>query len=578
MSSASRRCAPFLLFALAIPGTLLAQDAAKQSSPQKPIEVSDEEVASHRIGNLQPVPLHLVGGPSRLRLHGQGFPIPLVVVVAPDGSVLSATPSDEINFDNADSDVPKQWITELKKVIAQAQAEVRSLRYLPFERNGHAVSATFEEDVPCAPPEMLPGPHVSFPDVHNWNSLRMSLERTGCFGPCPSYSIEVHGDGTVLYNGDAFVAVMGQHRGEISQQALLNMLDAFRAADYFSLHGKYRSAVTDNPTYTTSIQFDGHSKKVIDYVGRDVGMPAAVTKLEDTIDELADSARWTLGDAATVQSLQEEHWDFTSPDAADTLARVAMYGSADAVRDLIAAGVPLNGHDVMGVSPIARAGFRGDLTMLRSILQAESETGPASLSSALSAAAAAGNFDAVKFLLQGGANPDAHPSQGDPPVVAAASSGIPAVLEEILIHHPDISARGHQGRTALLATLDANAWEDNGKPQIDRFEVVHLLLAAGAKVDARDDKGNTPLIDNAFDPRIAHVLLQHGADINATNNEAWTPLFSASSPELVRFLLLHGANLNVRDKDGETPLEAARHYGNQEIIALLEAAEAGKIK
>lgn len=288
MSSPSRRCLGLLLLALAIPLTLFAQDAANKPSPQKPVEVSDEEVTSHRIGNLQPIPLHLEGGPSSLR--GQGFPIPLVVVVAPDGSVVSVTPSDEIDFDDADADIPKQWINEFKKVIAEAQIEIRSLRYRPFERNGHAVSATFEEDVPCVPPEMLPGPHANFPDIHNWNSLRMSLERTRCFGTCPSYSIEVHGDGTVLYDGVAFVAVSGEHRGQTSQQTVLKMLDAFRAADYFSLQNDYRSLITDNPTYTTSIQFDGHSKRVVDYVGRGVGMPPAVTKLEDTIDELSDSA------------------------------------------------------------------------------------------------------------------------------------------------------------------------------------------------------------------------------------------------------------------------------------------------
>lgn len=557
---------------------ILAQDAARQSLSQKPIEVSSDEVASHRVGNLQPIPLHLVGGPSRLNLHGQGFPIPVTVVVGPDGSVVSTAFSDEMDFSDVDPELPKQWISEFKRVVAEAQTEVRALRYRPFERNGDAVSATFEEVVPCVPPEMLPGPHVSFPEIHNWNSLRMSLERTRCFGTCPSYSIEVHGDGTVLYDGVAFVAVSGEHRGQTSQQTVLKMLDAFRAADYFSLHDDYRSLVTDNPTYTTSIQFDGHSKKVVDYVGRGVGMPPAVTKLEDTIDELSDSARWTKGDSATVQSLRDEHWNFTSPDAANTLARMVMYGSADAVRGLIDAGVPVNGHDDFGGSPLSRAGSRGDLTMLHSILRADSESGTASLSSALSAAAAAGNLDAVKLLLQAGANPDAHPSQGDPPIVAAASSGIPAVVQEILTHRPDIFAKGTEGRTPLIAAVDVIAWKDNGKQQIDRLAVVRLLLAAGSNVDDRDDKGNTALIQNAFDPAIAGLLLQHGADINASNSEGWTPLFSASTPELARFLLLHGANLSVRDKDGETPLEAARKYGNQEIVAVLEAAEAGKLK
>jgi ankyrin repeat protein len=564
--------AQILFLLLSHPGVLLAQKPSIQDTAQNPVEVTGEEVDSHRIGTLQPIPLHLVGGPSRLSLHG-GFPISMIVVVGPDGSIVSIALSDEMDLERADPDVPKQWISEFKKVFAEAESEVRTLRYRPFQRNGHAVFATFEEDVPCVPPDMLPGPHVNFPEVHNWSSLQMYLERTGCLGMCPSYSIEVHGDGTVFYNGNAYVAVLGQHRGKVSQEGILSMLDAFRAADFFSLRDSYRMAVTDNPTFTISIRLDSHSKKVVDYEGREVGMPSAVTKLEDTIDQLADSARWTKGDSATVEALEEEHWDFTSHAAADTFARVVMSGSADAVREFIAAGVPLSGHDNMGDSPLGRAAYRGDPDILRSILQSGSNP---SMSDALSQAATAGNLDAVKMLIESGANPNARLSKADPPLVAAASSGIPAVVEEILNYHPDISARGVENRTALIAAVDAGVWIESHKQQVDRLSVVRLLLSAGATVDARDDKGSTALIKNAWDPEIAAILLQHGADINASNKEGWTPLFSASSADLVCFLLQHGANLSFRNQKGETALQGAKQYGNKEVIAVLKAAEAGE--
>lgn len=572
-----------LFLLLALPVVSLAQTAPAQGTAQKPVEVSSDEVASHRIGDLQPIPLHLIGGPPKLRLQGQAFPVSIVVVVGPDGSVISAALSDEMDLDDVDPDVPKQWISEFKRVIAEAQDEVRSVHYRPFERDGHAVFATFEEDVPCVPPEMLPGSHVDFPEVRKWSSLRMYLERTGCFGTCPSYSIEVHGDGTVLYNGNGYVAVLGHHRGQVSEQAVLGMFDAFRAADFFSLRDSYREGGADNPTYTTSIQFDGYSKKVVDYAGREVGMPQGVTELEDAIDQLADSARWTKGDSATVTALEGESSDFTSQAAADILARVAMYGSADAVRQLVAAGVPLNGHDDMGDSPLGRAASRGNVDMLRAILQGGADTDVAAMSMALSQAAAAGSLDCVKLLIKAGANPNARPvldrppivgGEGDPPIVAAASSGVPAVVEEILKYHPDISARGVERRPALSAAVDGNSWTDSQMKGVDRLSVVRLLVGAGAKVDARDDKGNTALIKNAFSPGIAAVLLQHGADINASNNEGWTPLFSASSADLTRFLLQHGANINARDKDGKTPLECAKQYGNPEIVAVLEAAQA----
>lgn len=32
-------------------------------------------------------------------------------------------------------------------------------------------------------------------------TLTIQLERTGCYGTCPAYSVTIHGDGRVEYNG-----------------------------------------------------------------------------------------------------------------------------------------------------------------------------------------------------------------------------------------------------------------------------------------------------------------------------------------------------------------------------------------
>ena len=50
--------------------------------------------------------------------------------------------------------------------------------------------------------------------------------------------------------------------------------------------------MTDNPTYTTSIQFDGHEKSVRDYVGMEAGMPEAERDVEDVIDRIAGTGKW----------------------------------------------------------------------------------------------------------------------------------------------------------------------------------------------------------------------------------------------------------------------------------------------
>jgi hypothetical protein len=78
---------------------------------------------------------------------------------------------------------------------------------------------------------------------------------------------------------------------QISHASLVKLVDTFRGADYFSLASGYVSGVTDMPTYVSSISFDGVSKSVLDYVGRDA-MPAGVSDVEAAIDRLSGASAW----------------------------------------------------------------------------------------------------------------------------------------------------------------------------------------------------------------------------------------------------------------------------------------------
>ena len=133
-----------------------------------------------------------------------------------------------------------------------------------------------------------PKVNAAFPEIHDWNTLRITLSRSGCYGRCPSYEVEIHGDGTVLYDGKFNVAAKGKRRAKISPASLVELVDFFRKANYLSLSDRYVSGITDNPTYKTSISFGGVSKSVLDYVGQSVGMPSTVSDLELAIDRLRE--------------------------------------------------------------------------------------------------------------------------------------------------------------------------------------------------------------------------------------------------------------------------------------------------
>jgi ankyrin repeat protein len=75
-----------------------------------------------------------------------------------------------------------------------------------------------------------------------------------------------------------------------------------------------------------------------------------------------------------------------------------------------------------------------------------------------------------------------------------------------------------------------------------------MLLKAGAEVDRRNSKGQTPLGGVAFKGhlKLAELLLWHGADIHADSGGGITPIMFASMfrrTAMVDLLKRHGAAL-----------------------------------
>jgi len=66
----------------------------------------------------------------------------------------------------------------------------KTWRYKPFERNGQPVAARVRESVTILPIRELTELHVPFPEIHDWNSLRITLIRSGCYGMCSTYELE----------------------------------------------------------------------------------------------------------------------------------------------------------------------------------------------------------------------------------------------------------------------------------------------------------------------------------------------------------------------------------------------------
>lgn len=116
----------------------------------------------------------------------------------------------------------------------------------------------------------------------------------------------------------------------------------------------------------------------------------------------------------------------------------------------------------------------------------------------------------------------------------------------------------------LLAAIERASWRDDDSTY---FEIVKLLLAAGADVHKADSNGYTPLLraSEGSNVRLVELLLDRGArgDIHKANNNGDTPLHAAcgetNSLRLIQLLLDAGAKTDIHNtnSNGDTPLHRA---------------------
>jgi hypothetical protein len=121
----------------------------------------------------------------------------------------------------------------------------------------------------------------------------ITLERTECFGVCPAYSLSIQGDGSVSYLGTSFVKVVGEASSQVPVSDVQALVDEMWAAGYLEMNeptacdGTY----TDAPSVITSLTLGAQTHRVSHYHGNPCS-PAALTEIEDRIDEVAGSERW----------------------------------------------------------------------------------------------------------------------------------------------------------------------------------------------------------------------------------------------------------------------------------------------
>jgi ankyrin repeat protein len=508
-----------------------------------------ESKTGRRIGfDSKEIETHRLAGDSEIRVSraatGPTEPFAILdieIEIGENGRVLSARVAPDGNRYRADP--------------APALQAARSWRFRPFEFEGAAVVAVGSVEVAYKGPEAWADRDAQFPPVDG-DRLSIVLERTGCFGNCPHYRVEIRGDGTVSFETNDFepdstprlspigVLVPGKHVSRISRSEVDSLVEHFRSARFFGLKDRYEASITDNPYYTLTFRAGSRSKTVVDYVGHQVGMPEAVTRLEDEVDRVAGTARWIRGDGGAVETLTAEGFDFSSPAA----ARMLFWAAGD-------------GDERFAIDLIERVPLDSILT--------EDNGQSRALGIALVEQSVRFERPAIFAELRRRGWLKRVPKSALGRIFAEWAGGCdPAVATAMVEAGADPASRDAEGKTAMINTVDSfGACSNLASPH--RHELASRLKDLGVPVGATDAEGNSAL-HWVKDPELARMLVASGATIDLRNRAGSTPVFAVGDDRVALTLLALGANPLGRDSERRTLRDIAREYRMPGTLAWLD--------
>ena len=204
------------------------------------------------------------------------------------------------------------------------------------------------------------------------------------------------------------------------------------------------------------------------------------------------------------------HWAIT-----ETYGTVGE-GRAEMVQVLIDAGADVDTEDNTGRSPLHLASREGNMAI-------------------------------VKMLVEAGADVSATDNEGDTCLAMAAQLGHTETVRYLVgLKDVDVSSADQKQLTALHKAVDEG-----------HVDVVQVLIDAGADVDAKNDKGRTPL----------HLACEN------ENMQFWhwaSSGFAEKNIAILKMLVEAGADVSATDNDGDTCLGLATKDGyDSQIVRYL---------
>jgi hypothetical protein len=193
----------------------------------------------------------------------------------------------------------------------------------------------------------------------------IGLQRTSCLGYCPIYTVTIDARGTITYDGERLVRVVGRRTAQIDPSAVATLLARAERIRFFQMRDAYREienpdgtreSPSDLPTKIVTITVNGRTKRVEDYVGA----PDAIDEFEREIDEAAGTQRWVFLDDEELEELLRAGWSASSEEGAALLQQAIRRDDLQIARRLIELGSNLDGPRANRLPPLLFSSFKSD--------------------------------------------------------------------------------------------------------------------------------------------------------------------------------------------------------------------------
>jgi ankyrin repeat protein len=254
-----------------------------------------------------------------------------------------------------------------------------------------------------------------------------------------------------------------------------------------------------------------------------------------------------------------------------------------------------------GSTPLMYAVLYADADAVRLLLQAGADPNMRNESGATALMWAVDDMEKTRLLLGAGAEVNARSTDGRTPLlIATGYYGASPVVKLLLDQGADPSAKAASYRGMITPLRQASRLGD--------VEVLQILLARGGDIKSA---GPFPLVEalnsdsaacaellmksappaalqqallfvsppfgspGAFsDSRLVRQLIARGADVNAMDRAGRTLLMLTAyldcmPVDTAKALLAHGADVNAKTADGRTALDFARQQGETPLVELL---------